>query len=66
MQRLKPVLFSTMILLIASSCGQKGPLYLSEAENPVQQAGAEEPQTNEDGNNEDRSKDDSGINEENP
>jgi predicted small lipoprotein YifL len=56
MQRLKPVLLSFIIALFATACGQKGPLYLPEADAPAPQSTAEGQEN----------KDDSGKNEENP
>ena len=35
MQRLKPLLASIILLWLAAACGQKGPLYLPEQEEPV-------------------------------
>ncbi len=64
MQRLKPVLVSTIILLLACACGQKGPLYLPGAENPVPRNGNEPLEGSEEPEKEDE--EDGGSNEENP
>jgi len=64
MHRLKPLLASAIILLIAAACGLKGPLYLPADETPVPAAGSE--QSEEPEKEKSREKEDGGSHEENP
>jgi predicted small lipoprotein YifL len=51
MHRLKLLILSVIVMLLATACGQKGPLYLPETEEPVKQLESEEPEEKEsDGN----------------
>ena len=58
MQLMKPVLLSIIIVLIASACGQKGPLYLPQSD----QAPA---QTQDEQSNEQKEKEDTQAHEKN-
>jgi predicted small lipoprotein YifL len=62
MQRLKPLLISTIFLFLVCACGQKGPLFLPGSETP-EAANAEYPateQTKEDEAEEDEVEEDDG------
>jgi predicted small lipoprotein YifL len=63
MRRFKPLIICILFLFIACACGQKGPLYLPQAQNP---APTEDQVKEEEKEAAEKSTKDGGINVQNP